>query len=674
MSFILYFLICLICIFLGVLPLIKNPKKTTSISFFITAFFIAIWSFSIYMFKYTEHDLLFWARLTFVGPIVFSYSVLVFCLALLQKIKLFSFKNLLIILPTLLLLIFIPTDFIVQNVRMDTRSYIYGLGHKLFALYFVLYISSSIFVAIKGIYKFKGLEQQRLKYFITGVALACFSGGITNLLFPLLGNNQYSALGPLFVIFFLSFTVYAIIKHQLLDISVIINRTAAYALAVLLFGSIYLSFVFAYVAYFTSNINAFFLGISILYGLFTVQFFPYVWHKIQNTSEKIFFPSRSNYQKMLLKTAKELGECISLQELKHILESNLVREMNFSNPHLYLAYKKQKPDINHLMQELKQSKETKVRDFLEAKDELKAELSKLEAQACVPCFSKNELQGLLLLGTKTNQRAYSIQDFNFLETLSYQIGATLERAQPYEKLKSEYEKAMQVTEKMSEQAAYATLTRRVAHEINNPLAMILGQSILIKKYQNQPEKVAKNANAIYQSVERLSHILQIMLKYGSQKSRVSESLNINELLEEICSLARADLASKEIKVAKDLAADLPLIKGDSNRLHQVFLNIILNAVQAIHSKGAISIITRQADFTNKAGMRTQGIEIKVENNGPEIPATIQQQIFDTFFTTKKEGLGLGLSITLNIINEHDGMLSLTSDSHKTTFTVYLPRG
>ncbi|MBT7088402.1 hypothetical protein HN928_05515, partial [bacterium] len=73
-------------------------------------------------------------------------------------------------------------------------------------------------------------------------------------------------------------------------------------------------------------------------------------------------------------------------------------------------------------------------------------------------------------------------------------------------------------------------------------------------------------------------------------------------------------------------------------------------------------------------MRTQGIEIKVENNGPEIPATIQQQIFDTFFTTKKEGLGLGLSITLNIINEHDGMLSLTSDSHKTTFTVYLPRG
>ncbi|MBT5988882.1 hypothetical protein HOG75_04155, partial [bacterium] len=406
MSFILYFLICLICIFLGVLPLIKNPKKTTSITFFITAFFIAIWSFSIYMFKYGSQDLLFWARLIFVGPIVFSYSVLVFCLSLTHKIKVFSFKNALLILPTLFLLVFIPTDFIVQNVRIDTRSYIYGFGHKLFALYFVLYISSSIFVAIKGIYKFKGLEQQRLKYFITGVALACFSGGITNLVFPLLGHNQYSILGPLFVICFLAFTVYAIVKHQLMDISVIINRTAAYALTALLFGSIYLSYVFVYTTYFTSNINAFFLGISLLYGLFAVQFFPYVWHKIQNTSEKIFFPSRSNYQEMLLKTAKELAECISLQELKQILESNLVREMNFTNPHLYLAYKTHKPEINHLMQKLKQSKETKVWDFLDEKDEFKAELSKLEAQACVPCFSKNELQGLLLLGTKTNQRAY----------------------------------------------------------------------------------------------------------------------------------------------------------------------------------------------------------------------------------------------------------------------------
>ena len=670
---IIYFLIVIAGILFSYLLLRYGEKNIPTLSFLITILASTMWSLSIFLHWSTDAPV-FWGKATFLAAILIPVSLLFFSLTYPQKkIKFTWYNSLAIIIAPLLLLAITPTDFIIKSITVD-RTIIYNLGHKIFIIYFFTYISGVVAFTLQGLRKYKGLSKAKLQYFFLGLLCAVFGASITNIILPILGTNEYNKIGPLFVIFFLSFTVYAIIKHQLLDISVIINRTAAYALTVLLFGSIYLSFVFAYVVYFTNNINAFFLGISLLYGLFAVQFFFYVRNTIQNTSEKIFFPSQANYQKMLLKTAKELGECISLQELKHILESNLVREMNFSNPHLYLAYKKQKPDINHLMQELKQSKETKVRDFLEAKDELKAELSKLEAQACVPCFSKNELQGLLLLGTKTNQRAYSIQDFNFLETLSYQIGATLERAQPYEKLKSEYEKAMQVTEKMSEQAAYATLTRRVAHEINNPLAMILGQSILIKKYQNQPEKVAKNANAIYQSVERLSHILQIMLKYGSQKSRVSESLNINELLEEICSLARADLASKEIKVAKDLAADLPLIKGDSNRLHQVFLNIILNAVQAIHSKGSISIITRQADFTNKAGLRTQGIEIKIENNGPEIPAAIQQQIFDTFFTTKKEGLGLGLSITLNIINEHDGMLSLTSDSHKTTFTVYLPRG
>ncbi|MEJ2031450.1 MAG: ATP-binding protein [Deltaproteobacteria bacterium] len=217
-------------------------------------------------------------------------------------------------------------------------------------------------------------------------------------------------------------------------------------------------------------------------------------------------------------------------------------------------------------------------------------------------------------------------------------------------------------------AAIGRVTAGIAHEINNPLNNIyLTAEVLLEDLSNlEAEDRQEMVHDILTQADRAREVVHHLLDFSrSRKAAVQEEVDLVKLLRETMVLLRNQIRLGQIHVHTDLpAAPLP-VTGNANQLQQVFVNIILNAVQAMDSGGILSLQAREED--GKA-------LIDFTDTGPGVPEEIRAQIFDPFFTTKSDGTGLGLSVSFSIIRAHKGDIVLASDrkTGTTTFRVILP--
>jgi len=217
-------------------------------------------------------------------------------------------------------------------------------------------------------------------------------------------------------------------------------------------------------------------------------------------------------------------------------------------------------------------------------------------------------------------------------------------------------------------AAIGELAAGVAHQINNPLTGVLGFSQRLLKKSTDPE-TNQDLQRIYNEAERAAKVVQNLLTFARRRQPQKQYSDINETLESALELRAYELTTSNIEIVTDLAPDLPEIMLDFHQIEEVFLNIILNAEQALteaNSGGKLIIKTEE----KKGYIRTT-----FNDNGPGIPAEHLDKIFDPFFTTKgeKDGTGLGLSVCHGIISEHGGKIYAKSKPGKgTTFFVELP--
>ena len=217
------------------------------------------------------------------------------------------------------------------------------------------------------------------------------------------------------------------------------------------------------------------------------------------------------------------------------------------------------------------------------------------------------------------------------------------------------------------------LAAGVAHEINNPLAIINEKAGLIKdliEYTTdfkQKEKFSSLVAAILQSVSRCRTITHRLLGFAKRMEVEIEKLDLNELLEEVLGFLEKEALYRNIDIALELAKDLPRIDSDRGQLQQVFLNILNNAMAAVEDEGKISITTWEKDADT--------IAVSIRDNGCGMSDETLRHIFEPFFTTKREhGTGLGLSITYGIVKKLGGDIEVMSKEHEgTTFNVFLPK-
>ncbi|MEE8431650.1 MAG: response regulator [Candidatus Desulfatibia sp.] len=222
------------------------------------------------------------------------------------------------------------------------------------------------------------------------------------------------------------------------------------------------------------------------------------------------------------------------------------------------------------------------------------------------------------------------------------------------------------SEKLS---AIGELLAGVVHEINNPLAGILGYSELLLLKEPSPEKAHKYVKNIQQSAILCQRIVQKLLAFSRKQKPKREYVQVTDILESTLELVQHEIKKNAVQVVKQFADNLPRTIADFYQIQQVFLNIISNAVQAMQQQTRLGTLTVISEFDEKS------IRITIRDSGPGIPRENLRKIFEPFFTTKPEGkgTGLGLSICYEIIREHGGDFYVSSEPGRGTyFFVELP--
>ncbi len=278
---------------------------------------------------------------------------------------------------------------------------------------------------------------------------------------------------------------------------------------------------------------------------------------------------------------------------------------------------------------------------------------------------RNQLIGFLLVAD-IEKDEISEDDIRLLSIIINNFAVAIENIRLYKDLKIQMQRLKEAQEQLiqaAKLAAIGELAANIAHEINNPLTTILGYTELLKE-EDDMETIKNDLDIIENESLRARDIVQQLLEFSRKRPLKIEQVDLYEILEDVKKLVLPNLKEKSIKLIEE-KSELPKIEADRNQLKQVFLNLINNAIQAMHSGGILKIVTGKKDDT---------VMIEITDNGTGIPDEVLPRIFEPFFTTKKEkGTGLGLPISYRIVENHGGKIEVKSKLNVgTTFRVYLP--
>ena len=217
-------------------------------------------------------------------------------------------------------------------------------------------------------------------------------------------------------------------------------------------------------------------------------------------------------------------------------------------------------------------------------------------------------------------------------------------------------------------AALGSMAGGIAHEVRNPLGIISVSAQLLLEHPDDLELHLECARKMHAAAQRASLIIESLLKFARPRSERARDVDLHAALEDIIAFLGYQLGLQKVVIAKAFQPDLPSVYCNLELLQQVFTNLILNACNAMPAGGTLTVETR-------AGEADQ-VEICFKDTGQGIPPEHLSKVFDPFFTTMPvgKGVGLGLSISYNIIQQHQGVITVTSQvGQGTTFTIQLPR-
>ena len=297
-----------------------------------------------------------------------------------------------------------------------------------------------------------------------------------------------------------------------------------------------------------------------------------------------------------------------------------------------------------------------------------ARLEGLVALLSVPLLFAGQAIGTLSVYTG---RPYSFSDdeTRTLSALAELSAIAIHKARLYERV-VDVEEQLRLNEKL---AALGLLAAEVAHEIRNPLTVIkmLYHSLDLKFPEGDPR--GKDARMIGEKIEHLNRIVEQILDFARTTEPRMVPVNLNELIDELGLLVRHKLKHQNVQLERRLQRALPPVMGDAPQLEQAFLNLMLNAAQAMPAGGTLTITSRSLKAPRRAGRPTH-VAVEFEDTGPGMTEEQRRRAFTSVLkTTKATGTGLGLAIVGRVIETHRGKLKIKSPrGGGTTVTVILP--
>jgi signal transduction histidine kinase len=651
---------------------------------------VSLWHWGLFAreLTYDKATALFLLRLCYVGAIFLPslFYHFVNCLLKLENNRLIvAFYGV-----SLIFLVFDFTPLLIRDVGPILSFRYYAIPGSVYPIYTASFIGTIIYthyILVKYFKKSEGQIRNQIRYLLLA-AIIGFVGGISTLL-PVF-NIEVFPFGFYLISLYVVIFSYAIVKHRLMDISIVLKKGTTYALLMFLLfvPSLLLILLFQKLIY--GHIHYLFSGFVFSLLLVVAVLFHRIKPQTEKAVEQLLFKNHYDYRETLGKFSKAMVSILDLQSLSKRIIETITQTMGVGKSSLFL-WNEEKG--GYFLFESKNIKMTASTPLLSKNDPLPHYLQKigeiiireelvkggnipelndvtkkmslLEAEVSIPLILKGELIGMINLGYKFNKDIYSHEDIELLSTLANQTSVAIENARLYEDLK----RSKSYIRRADRLASLGTLTAGLAHEIRNPLVAIKTLTQLLPERLDDEEFRDQFLKIAASEVDRISSLVNELLEFARPSDPKLELEDIDTILDGMILLVSTEMKKKQINIIKDYAPNLPPLHIDREQIKQVILNILLNAIEATTENGKITVKTRS--FMKPGGELY--LQIEFNDTGCGIPGEYIEDIFNPFFTTKSTGSGLGLSISNQIIQEHRGYIDVESQLGKgSSFFINLP--
>jgi len=539
-------------------------------------------------------------------------------------------------------LLTIFTNLIVKGINQTLFFNITSIGflHPIFLLFFFVAIIRGIFLLIKSHKTAVGNKKNQILYFVFATILG-FGGGSTTYLLKY--NIPIFPYGHYLTFLYVIITAYAILRYRLMDITIVIRKGVVYSTIIALITAVYL-LIIHFSSHLFGTLGGTYNTILTLLLIFIFAFaFQPLRENLQKIIDKLFFKSKYDYQQTIKNLSMAVTKTLELDKILDMVAESLANTFKIDKIAIFVD-KKDSFNLKKNIGFKNITVTTRSKDLILQGE---AELPK-DASIYIPIVTKEKLIGAIILGNKLSSDMFTTEDIDLLITLGNQLGSAIENAKLLEDILNT-QKQLYQADKM---ASLGTIAAGMTHEIKNPLTVIKNLVQITKeRYKNADDEFFDSFDEMVpRQVERISNIVDNLLKFGRPKEPQKVDLDLNKVLDDSIRMFENKCAKRGIDIIKKYG-NLSKISADPELLLQAFTNIILNSIQAMEDGGELAIKTLQNQ--NK-------IIVEISDTGTGIAEDNLKNIFDPFYTTKDIGTGLGLSVTYKIIKEHCGEIFVNS--------------
>ena len=619
------------------------------LNFILSIFLLLIWTLFNYLADSTaNHDLaLFYTQATIPAAFLMLWFILMFSDVFPVKIndhrRLYFFYFCALVIFSILAM----KGSVIKDVTIDPNIGILGVKNTLwFIPIVVLYVImiGNIFHLLYAKYKkFKGVKKEQIRYVLIGWGLFLIGAIIVSGLLPLiLGDASLSKLGPFFSVFMVGLTTYAILKHQFLDIRIIIQRGLIYLTLLGIIVVIYISGLQA-LGYFSNKMTHSHFSIILSSGttmILGIFFFRRLEEYFQRITDPIFFKGKYNYADALHRLSKILNTNLSQTDII-AASSNVLKEIFKTAEVTFRLLDISKQTVSPVLQ---------------------------DGSVSAPIIFESKQIGAIELGPKRSGDSYNNDDMQLIQTFAYQAAVAIEKGKLYEKVK-EYSLHLEqlVEDRTSEikclQEEQKQIMIDISHNLQTPLAVIKGELESLPGFPADKEKIS----AIEKSLTRVSDFIRQLLHLarieGSSYDAGFSELDFSALLREQIEYFEIMAKENKVDVVSSIAPGIKIF-GNKQLLEEMLTNLVSNAIKYYNAntKSFITISLKQTG---------SDVQLSVLDNGIGIAPADIPKIFTCFYRASNDarlpqGIGLGLAIVERIVLKHQGNISFSSTLGKGT--------
>ncbi|MFC1595900.1 ATP-binding protein [Candidatus Margulisiibacteriota bacterium] len=643
----------IICFALMLIALRINPARSLNKVFALWVFFVGSWSLGILHHTLTIDYSDSWhitkvlhMEAIMVTPL-FLHLIMIFVNRIQQRILLLNY-----FVAVFLLVSNFSNLFIKEISAIGPFVYFPKAGTLFFLLIFqYIFCILYAYLLLYSIYKkADSRNKMQIKYLIAGTLIGYLGGASTFLyvydvpIFPY--ANYFTFVFPLII-------AYAVYKHQILDIALVIRKGLIYSVLIAVLSCFYTLGVFLFGLASISRSNSLWFSLLAIVIL-TIVFKP-LQEYIQRVIDKIFFRHKYDYQQTLKDISEKLRTVIMLDDLVNLLLKTVPKTIKIETASFYKNNEIEKSPLKDWFLE---NRRVYIKEELKAESskhsQLKVESSKLKVEevpaVSVPLFAGDKLIGIFNLGEKLSEESYSTEDIQLLTTIANQAALALENIEANRKLVE--------SERM---ATLGKVAAGLAHEIKNPIAAMNTLTQLMPLRKNDDEYLDKLYNTNTRQLKRMNDLVMNLLKLGKPIKLNKTAVDLNELLDKVVELIKPQCEAQNIKLTTNHQPLTTTIKADREQLFQVFLNLTQNAIQSMPKGGELIIETTKTQHPEPSTHLAT-----ISDTGAGISKDQLAHIFEPFFTTKAQGTGLGLPIVKKILDEHGFGINVESEEGKGT--------